>query len=174
MPAPHPCRYRRPARQMNTGCQHSRPSLRKFSTSTKRLSSRLMVYSKSLHDYSPCPKYGRGVSQLFKVEGLKGPLLSSYIVREMMEIKAIDDSDDLVPCKGCNFNRRSTHFTNRHNGIILPKVRWLHHTQIVMHDWLIGIRLACPPALDSRQPHLFDDIDDIKRNQLSSHKNSPP
>ena len=71
--------------------------------------------------------------------------------------------------KDAIFNRRSTHFANRHKGIILTKSCFVHHTQIVMHDWLISIGWLAILLRTVRQHLIFsDNIDDIKAEALDS------
>ena len=132
---------------MNTGCQHGRSFITEIFYIDKAVeSSRLiMVVPKEsrpaimiTHFLAPSMEEA---FELFKVKSLKRPLLSSLIVHlEMMEIKG---HRQFLPVwcsvKNAIFNRRCAHFADRHNGIILPKGCFVHHTQIVMDDWLVRV-----------------------------------
>ena len=87
-----------------------------------------------------------------------------------MEIKS---HGQLLPVwcrvKNAIVNRRSTHFANRHNGIVLTKGCFVHHTQIVMDDWLISIGWLALLLWTVRQHLIFsNDIYDIKAEALDS------
>ena len=41
--------------------------------------------------------------------------------------------------KDAIFNRCCAHLANRHKGIVLTKGCFIHHTQIVMDDWLVRV-----------------------------------